>query len=130
MTISKKNFSNMDPALIPVDTEYVSCNFGRWLPDMTGPQPVGVRLFPGDDTPRTFTDCNLLNCEPPPGSTLVRCNTNIIEKNINAHTETVTVDSVVVSSRTFKKSIHHGKYNPQTGSYDYLPSPVDMPEDY
>ena len=40
------------------------------------------RIFPGDDTPRVFVKCNLVNAMPPPNSTLVRCNTSIIERDI------------------------------------------------
>ena len=80
--ISNKNFSGQ---LTPseIDTEYSSCNFaqsgetdglGGWLP---------TRIFPGDDTPRTFIECNMTNVLPPPGSTLIRCNTHLIEFNRN-----------------------------------------------
>jgi hypothetical protein len=67
--ISRKNFVDVDPTQIPVDTEYFQCNFMRTQPDESGAQPVGHRLFPGDDTPRIFRECNLVNCEPPPNST-------------------------------------------------------------
>ena len=65
-TIARKNFTNMDPAAIPVADEYIQCNFTQHVPDTSGAQPKGVRLFPGDDTPRIFRNCNLVNCEPPP----------------------------------------------------------------
>jgi hypothetical protein len=128
--IRQKNFSNWDVNDIPVDTEYEKCNFSQNVPDTSGANPVGIRLFPGDDTPRTFRDCNMLNCEPPPGSTVDNCKTLIMAREQDAHTETITVDSVVVSSRTFKKSILYGKINPQTLVYEYEPVPVDVPEDY
>ena len=128
MTISKKNFSNMDPATIPVDSEYVKCNFARPAPDLSGADPVGVRLFPGDDTPRTFRECNLTNCEVPPGSTVIECNTSIVELELPDFDETITVDGVEVSRRTFTKSRIHGRYNPSTGSYDYEPAPIEVPE--
>jgi hypothetical protein len=73
-----RNFSGqVTPSII--DTEYVRCNFSLPYPvDSGGGVLVGVRLFPGDDTPRTFTRCNLINCEPPPGSTVIDCLTSLI----------------------------------------------------
>jgi hypothetical protein len=128
MTISRKNFSALDVASIPVDSEYVECNFSRPQPDTGGAQPVGIRLFPGDDTPRTFIRCNLVNCELPPGSTTVECNTTIAEYGVFDYDETITVDSVVVNTRTFTKMVVHGRYDPDTESYVYLPAPEEVPE--
>ena len=126
--IKQKNFSNADPATLPADTEYVSCNFTQSVPNTSGANPVGVRLWPGDDTPRTFTNCNLVNCEPPPGSTIVNCNTTISEYGVFDYEETITVDSVIVNTRTFTKQIIHGRYNPATETYDYHPTPIEVPE--
>jgi hypothetical protein len=72
----------------------------------------------------------MVNCEPPPGSTLIDCNTAIIEKGLDAHTDQITVDSVVVHSRTYKKSRLHGRLNPVTLEYDYNPVPIEFGEDY
>lgn len=126
--IKEKNFSNADPTTLPADTEYVRCNFTQTVPDTSGANPVGVRLWPGDDTPRTFTNCNLVNCEPPPGSTVVQCNTTVSEYGVFDFEETITIDSVVVNTRTFTKQIIYGRYNPETETYDYLPTPVEVPE--
>lgn len=128
MTIAEKNFSNFDPATIPVDTEYVRCNFTQHVPDTSGANPVGVRLFPGDDTPRTFRDCNLVNCEVPPGSTLERCNTTISEYGVFDYEETVEIDGVVVHTTTFTKQVIYGRYNPDTETYDYHPTPIEVPQ--
>ena len=129
MTISNKNFTTVDVADIPVDTEYVSCNFARPAPDMTVPAtPVGIRLFPGDDTPRTFRDCNLINCEVPPGSTVISCNTAVSEYGVFDYEETVTIDGVVVNTTTFTKQVVYGRWNPDTESYDYYPTPLEAPE--
>ena len=125
--ISKKNFSNMDVNLIPVDTSYEQCNFSRSQPEL-GPPVVGVRLFPGDDTPRTFTDCNLFNCEPPPGSILVRCNTWIVETSIPAHVDELIIDGIVVHTTQFHDRTCYGKY--VDGAYDYTGYPETTPEDY
>src|SRR5210317_505769 len=107
--ISEKNFSNQDPASIPVDTEYERCNFSRSQPEL-GPPVVGVRLFPGDDTPRTFTDCNLMNCEPPPGSTLVNCNTWIVTTGEVGPVDTLEVDGVVVHTTQYHDRTVHARY--------------------
>lgn len=126
--IKEKNFSNADPAALPADTEYVRCNFTQTVPDTSGANPVGVRLWPGDDTPRTFTNCNMVNCEPPPGSTLVQCNTAINEYDLPDFEETIVVDGVEVYRRQFKKNRMHGRYNPDTESYEYHSSPIEVPE--
>ena len=125
--ISEKNFSNMDVNLIPVDTEYERCNFSRYQPEL-GPPIVGVRLFPGDDTPRTFTDCNLFNCEPPPGSILNNCNTWIVETGILGPTDTLEIDGVVEHTVQYHDRTLHGKYT--ESGYVYEPTPVTTPEDY
>jgi hypothetical protein len=129
MTISRKNFSNFAPGTIPEDTEYVRCNFTQSVPDTSGANPVGVEMFPGySGPPMTFRNCNLVNCEPPPGSTLMNCNTSVSEYDVFDRDETITVDGVVVSTRTFNKQVIHGKYNPETEAYEYLPTPVEVPE--
>ena len=66
-------FTNQDTPSI-IDMEYYQCNFGHTDPVFDGSTWKGNRLFPGDKTPRTFKNCNLINCEPPPGSTVVKCN--------------------------------------------------------
>jgi len=125
--IKRKNFTGTDIAAIPVDAEYLECNFAQPAPFNTN---RGHRLFPGDDTPRTFTRCNLVNCEPPPGSTLVLCNTTIAEYDIVSHTDEVVVDSVVVSSVDYHNFRIYGRYNPDTGQYDDREPPTDVPADY
>ena len=125
--ISEKNFSNMDPALIPVDTEYQRCNFSRSQPDL-GPPVVGVRLFPGDDTPRTFIDCNLFNCEPPPGSTLINCNTWIITTGELGPIDELVIDGVVEHTVQYHDRTIHARY--VDGAYDRTGYPLTVPEDY
>lgn len=85
----RKNFSGQATPSV-IDTEYRNCNFAQTLPDPN--LPNRVRLFPGDDTPRTFIRCNLVNCEVPPGSTVLKCNTSIVAHNMLIGTITVTVD--------------------------------------
>lgn len=106
--IKSKNFSGqLTPDII--DDEYHNCNFtqqgepdglGRWRP---------VRIFPGDPTPRTFVECNLINCEVPLGSTLVRCNTSIIE---------YLPDNEIYI---------HGRTHPVTGDVELKPTPHHEP---
>ena len=127
--ISEKNFSNMDPAEIPVDSSYERCNFSQSQPASLGPA-VGVRLFPGDDTPRTFTDCNLFNCEPPPGSILNNCNTWIVSTGELGPIDELIVDGVVQDTTQYHDRTLYGKYDATLGDYVYEPVPVTTPEDY
>jgi hypothetical protein len=124
--ISRKNFVDVDPTQIPVDTEYFQCNFMRTQPDESGAQPVGHRLFPGDDTPRIFRECNLVNCEPPPNSTLIGCNTRVLRRHRVTETDTVTVDGFQIASNDRISSFVDGRWNPDTNSYDYLGTPEEI----
>ena len=97
-----------------VDTEYVGCCFAQSQPvDIEGVK-TGVRLFPGDDTPRTFTKCNLANCEPPPGSILVKCNTTLITRQVLVNTSTIVINEqeVIVGDEV---DIIHGRYDQDLG---------------
>ncbi len=93
--IERKNFSAQSTPSV-IDIVYLRCNFSQTLPDpnVVGDpnEPAKVRIFPGDDTPRLFIECNLVNCELPPGSTVVKCNTSIIVPNTLLGSITVTVD--------------------------------------
>ena len=115
-----KNFSGLTrpPAPYDTETEFEQCNFTQPAPDTSGPDPVGVRLWPGDDTPRTFFRCNLLNCEPPPGSTVTKCLTCLKTFGINGTTQKVTVGGVVVHTHQNKFDRVHGRRDPD-GSYVY-----------
>ena len=128
MATEEKNFADMPVAEIPVDSEYRRCNFSRKQPDTSGASVVGHRLFPGDDTPRTFIECNLMNCEPPPGSTLVKCNTWIIETLQPSYTEDLVIDGVVEDTQQFYERTVHGKYDADAGDYDRTGYPQTMPE--
>ncbi len=85
----RKNFSGQAMPLV-IDTEYRNCNFAQTLPDPNLPNKV--RIFPGDDIPRTFIRCNLVNCEVPPGSTVIKCNTSIVAHNMLIGSITITID--------------------------------------
>lgn len=127
-TISKKNFSGTDIASIPKADVYELCNFRRLSPNTAGPDPVGQRLFPGDDTPRTFRQCNLINCEVPPGSVIENCNTAIVDYDLPDVVDTITVNGTTVSTRQRFKNRIYGRFNPVTGNYEYKPTPEDIPE--
>jgi hypothetical protein len=126
VTTQRKNFTNQDTPSI-VDTDYILCNFFHDQPiDVGGGVFEGVRLFPGDDTPRSFTQCNLVNCAVPPGSTVINCNTSIVETGLLGATETVTIDGQDVVIQHHKNRVH-GKWTP-TG-YEYHPSPIEFEVD-
>jgi len=112
-----KNFSGQSTPSI-IDDTYYHCNF-------TQPQPVfnrdgsakGVRLFPDDDTPRTFIECNLTNCEVPPGSTVENCNTSVVSRNVAIETEKIVVDGRTVTRTTKEGNIVHGHYDESSGDF-------------
>lgn len=85
--------------------KYRSCNFSQPVP--------GTRLWPGDDTPRVFEECNLVNCVPPPGSTLTKCNTTQVERMVEDGTEDVTVGERTVKIKRYMDRIL-GRLNAKT----------------
>lgn len=97
-----------------VDTEYVGCCFAQSQPVDTEGVKTGVRLFPGDDTPRTFTKCNLANCEPPLGSILINCNTTLVTRRVLINTSTIVVNEVEVIVGD-EVDIIHGRYDQELG---------------
>jgi hypothetical protein len=104
---------------------------GRNPADATEGAALGVRLFPGDDTPRTFIDCNLLNCEPPPGSIVQTCNTKLVRKSVPSATkedDVVVVDGVEISRTTYHDYIALGRWTPS--GYEYEVPAIVGPEDY
>lgn len=120
----KNNFSNQDTPPI-VDTEYRNCNFSHTSAVQDGSNWKGHRLFPGDDTPRTFIHCNLINCEPPPGSTLVKCNCAIIRPEVSDFTdEPIEIDGETITVNHYKRIVY-GKYT--ESGYEYLISPKEYP---
>jgi len=124
MVTKGKNFSGQVPPSI-IDTEYQNCNFCQPAPVPDGGDYIGVRLFPGDNTPRTFTHCNMQNCEPPPGSTITRkC---IVKAHVvHVSSEYVTVDSIPIEVKLYA-NIDYGYY--WDGEYVYHPEPIETPCD-
>lgn len=120
---TEKNFSKTPTPSI-ADGHYLRCNFSQLQPvDSGGGVMRGVRLFPGDDTPRTFEECTLTNCEVPPGSTIIRGARIIRETFIILRTDTITIDGVpedvdVIGHRT------HGTFG-EGMNYIDLPAPIE-----
>lgn len=122
--IKAKNFQKTPIADIPKDTEYRECNFSRRNCIDVGGVKKGVRLFPGDDTPRTFIGCNLANCEPPPGSTCTTCNRAITEKCVEVSSEDLVIDGDTIVVKEYADIIY-GAY--KNGQYVYRPTPAQIP---
>ena len=92
-----------------ISGEYKNCSFAHPQPVDTNGVKTGHRLFPSDDTPRTFINCNLVNCEPPPGSTLLKCNTTIVSRGIVSSTDSIVIDGEEITVDDYSDVIH-GKY--------------------
>ena len=122
MVTKGKNFSGqVTPSII--DTEYENCNFAQPTPVDTAGVMTGVILFPGDNTPRTFTDCNMTNCEPPPGSTVSgKCVIKEFQKHVSS--EYVTVDGIALELKQYAH-VSYGWF--VDGEYVYRPVPVEVP---
>jgi len=115
-----KNFSGQETPSI-IDTEYESCNFSQPVP--------GTQLFPGDDTPRIFIDCNLVNALPPAGSTVRRCNTTQVRRSLEVGEEVVRVGDRDATVKRYADRIL-GRLNPETLALEAKQRdiPVDPPE--
>ena len=129
MTIYQQNFSHQIEPEVGKETEFVECNFTQEQPvldEKTG-KMRGLRIFPNDDTPRTFIRCNMCNCEVPPGSTVEKCNTAIFEREVEDGVKEITVgtDTIEVAN---KFSRHWGMYDPKTLEIQYLEEPHIFPE--
>jgi len=120
-----KTFNTPTPSI--VDVEYGYCNFRQPAPWGDGPNKIGVRIFPGDDTPRIFRYCTLINCELPPGSIAEHCNTALVVTGIVVSSEDVIIDGETITVEDFV-SRTYGKYDAATEGYIYF-TPRDTPED-
>lgn len=120
--IERKNYSgNPDPD-VGGETEFTRCNFTQPEPVLDGSVYIGVRLFPGDDTPRTFIDCNLVNCEVPPGSTVTRGNTTIRRTRVQTSSDELVIDGVTLTTPIYQDVIYGKRTG--VGVYEYHPTPV------
>lgn len=92
MTVSHRNFSHVQTPDV-IDTDYERCNFTQAV--------AHTRIFPGDDTSRTFTRCNMKNCDLPPGSTRIMCSNRQWIHDV-ANDVVVTIGGVETIIKTFK----------------------------
>ena len=109
------------------DRHFSECNFVHRQPvDSGGGIMIGTRLFPAETTGITFDNCNLINCEPPPGSTVNGGNVAIIVYNVITASDTVTVDGEVITLDTHSNFVHGRYWN---GAYEYRPTPEQVEAD-
>ena len=108
MVTERKKFLNQETPSI-VDTEYRDCHFAHDNPITVDGKKRGVRIFPGDDTARTFIDCNMMNVEPPPGSTVTGGLSVIKENSVLVSSESATHDDESGTMFHYKDVIH-GRY--------------------
>jgi len=112
--------------LPPLQDTYEGFAFSFLRPDYDSEgNKVGHRIIPDDDTPRTFINCNLVNACPPPGSTLINCNTTItrIERrvaNLDNGPEKRLVESDLYD-------VIYGRTNPETLVSEYKDTPLEIP---
>ena len=126
MISNKSYYDNLSPD-VGDETEFFECNFTQPEPvDSGGGVYVGGRLFPGDDTPRTFTRCNLVNAEVPPGSTIVKCNTSIRRWSVITGTDEVIVDGTPITANIYSSVIYGRQTAP--GVYEYKAVPEELEE--
>lgn len=120
--VEGKNFSNQ---IVPrtVDIEYRDCNFSHSNCLTVLGQKVGVRIFPDDDTPRTFIDCNMTNCEPPPESSMINSYSTITERMVISNTDIVQIDTEQIEVHYYVDRIY-GHYH--EGIYTYHSIPIDI----
>jgi len=122
----EKYFANQDVPSV-IDTEYRRCNFAHKAAIQVEGQWRGHRLFPGDDTPRNFIDCNLVNCELPPGSTVLHCNNAIITPEVfQGESADIIIDGESVVIQHFLRIVR-GKWTPS--GYIYFTPPKEYPFD-
>ena len=119
-----KNFSGQPTPSI-IDTEYRRCNFSQPAPIDVAGFKRGVRLFPGDDTPRTFVNCGMMNAEPPPGSTVTGCLTVVKQMGVVTSTDTITIDGASETVEHHSDFVH-GRFDPATGGYEDFPVPDEQ----
>lgn len=124
--IENKGYSNPAPDEVPKDSEYRSCLIKFDAPDTSGASPAGKELWPGDNTPRTFIDCNLINVAPPPGSTLIRTNATVAEYGIPAGSDTLTVDGALIHTTNYIVNRTYGRYD-DSANYVEFGTPIETP---
>ena len=119
----RKNFTDQPTPSI-IDTEYRRCKFNQSAPIDVAGKMRGVRLFPGDDTPRTFIKCGMVNAEPPPGSTVIGGLHCMKEYAKVTSTDTITIDGVAETVE-HHSDVVYGRRDPATDGYVDLPTPEE-----
>lgn len=122
--IEWENFMKTPIEDIPKDLEYRHCNFSQKTCVHENGTIRGHRLFPGDDTPRTFIRCNMCNCEPPPGSTCVQCGGTICDIAVLDSTNIIDIDGFKIEQNTYV-NILYGRF--RDGVYNYKSVPQKIP---
>jgi len=128
MTVRHQNYSGkLTPDVI--DVRYEHCNFSQPQPAESGGKKIGVRIFPLDNTSRIFADCNLNNCELPPGSIKEgRCTQKVIERGVVKTTSLITVNAKLMGGVKEYVNVLYGKYD-HNNKIQYLPIPREMMTD-
>jgi len=107
----------------PMQDTYEGFAFSFLRPDYDAEgNKVAHRIIPDDDTPITFIDCNLTNACPPPGSTLINCNTTItrIERR------TKLGDGTDRGDESDRFDLIYGRTNPDTLVPEYKNNPIKV----
>lgn len=125
MIRGKSFIEQVTPKLVAL--EYRECNFRFHQPIEVDGKKVGIRMFPGDDTPRTFIDCNLVNRELPPGSTVQGGITAIIEHDVVMDTQEVMIDGELITTYDKSKFVY-GHYDRDTQELIYKSTPEEIPQ--
>jgi len=115
IVISGRNFSGQVSP--PKADKYIACNLGQPDCRREAGKPKGIRLWPNDDTPRSFERCRLTNCELPPGSTTVGCRQAILEKKVLKDTDTIKIDGEEITTENYERRVY-GKI--EDGDYLYF----------
>jgi hypothetical protein len=120
--ITEKNFFGETDPDVGGETEFTNCNFAHPQPVLDGADYIGVRVFPGDDTPRTFTRCNLVNCEVPPGSTMTKCNRAIVRRNVVTNSEDIVIGAETITVEIKANLCYGHQIGPGIYNYYAVPS--------
>lgn len=111
----------------PDETEFRNCNFSRPSPDFDGEgNPVLVRIWPNDDTPRRLIDCNCTNCRFGPNVELIGCAHVIAEYGValGGDIEIEIDDEWVTVPRTGTRA--YGKWDPTARQPELFDTPAEI----
>lgn len=122
-TIRGRNFSR--GTTVPLARTYVECNFSFIQPRrISGKWVARVINLP---VTATFRGCNMVNARPLAGSTLRKCNTWIIRRNVQGTSETLKFTDTDSTTYTIEVPRFYnrvlGRTHPGTLQVQYLPRP-------